>query len=97
MAELRRRVLASKPFTNPTPKDAEEEEDEDDKKIPERIPRTEPAPGNAKAGEEDDSEPAEGDVDDDEFDSFMDAQPTPLIKLSYYIYFQKLVSELCGS
>ena len=51
MAELRRRVLASKPFTNPTPKDAEEEEDEDDKKIPERIPRTEPAPGNAQSGD----------------------------------------------
>jgi len=75
MAELRRRVLASKPFTNPAPKD-DEDEDEGDKKAPERIPQTEPAPKNDKAEVEDDSEPAEGDADDDEFDSFMAAQPT---------------------
>ncbi|KAL1800136.1 hypothetical protein ACET3X_000478 [Alternaria dauci] len=78
MAELRRRVLASKPFTNPARKDAEEDEDKDEaeKTIPERIPRIEPAPGNGKADEEDDSEPAEDDADDDEFDSFMAAHPT---------------------
>ncbi|KAG9192438.1 hypothetical protein G6011_11172 [Alternaria panax] len=77
MAELRRRVLASKPFTNPTPKDEENDDnDENEKKKPERIPQTEPAPRNAKADEEGDSEPAEADADDDEFDSFMAAQPT---------------------
>ncbi|KAJ4311002.1 ribosome biogenesis protein tsr3 [Neodidymelliopsis sp. IMI 364377] len=72
MAELRRRVLASKPFANPTPKD---DEDEDTKKAPERIARTEPAPttdgdnGNSDASDD-------GAADDDEFDSFMNAQPT---------------------
>ena len=75
MAELRRRVLASKPFTNPAPRD-DENEDEDEKKEPERIPRTEPAPKSSKAEEEGDSEPPEGDGDDDEFDNFMAAQPT---------------------
>jgi len=74
MAELRRRVLASKPFANPTPKD---DEDEDEKKVPERIPRTEPAPQSQSAeGGQDDSDPAEDAEDDDEFDSFMAAQPT---------------------
>jgi len=73
MAELRRRVLASKPFANPVSKD---DESEDEKKAPERIPRTEPAPKTSKAGEDNDSEPQEGDEQDDEFDSFMAAQPT---------------------
>lgn len=74
MAELRRRVLASKPFANPTPKD---NEDDDEKKSPERIPRTEPA-SQMKSKEEvlDDSDVPENDPDDDEFDSFMAAQPT---------------------
>jgi pre-rRNA-processing protein TSR3 len=76
MAELRRRVLASKPFANPTPKN-DDDEDEDEKKAPERIPRTEPAPKTSTAQQdEDDSEAPEGDEDDDEFDSFMAAQPT---------------------
>jgi pre-rRNA-processing protein TSR3 len=75
MAELRRRVLASKPFTNPTLKD-DEDEDEDEKKAPERIPRTEPAPKTSTAEEDDDSEASEGDEGDDDFDSFMAAQPT---------------------
>ncbi|KAH7401443.1 hypothetical protein BKA66DRAFT_103695 [Pyrenochaeta sp. MPI-SDFR-AT-0127] len=80
MAELRRRVLASKPFTNPTPKTADTDS-EDDKKAPQRIPRTEPTPkpldSKLEAEEQDDSEgPEEGDDNDDEFDSFMAAQPT---------------------
>ncbi|KAF1843980.1 DUF367-domain-containing protein [Cucurbitaria berberidis CBS 394.84] len=74
MAELRRRVLASKPFANPAPKD---DEDEDEKKAPERIPRTEPAlPSNSKEAKEDDSDPPAEDAGDDEFDNFMAAQPT---------------------
>ncbi|CAO2656387.1 Nn.00g051900.m01.CDS01 [Neocucurbitaria sp. VM-36] len=74
MAELRRRVLASKPFSNPVPKDDDED---DEKKAPERIPRTEPAPQkNLKDEVEEDSDPPEDDADDDEFDSFMAAQPT---------------------
>lgn len=74
MAELRRRVLASKPFANPGPKD---EDDEDEKKAPERIPRTEPASKTtSKAEDGDNSDPAEDDDDNDEFDSFMAAQPT---------------------
>lgn len=74
MAELRRRVLASKPFANPGSKD---EDDEDEKKAPERIPRTEPAPKTAStADHKDDSDPSDNEDDNDEFDSFMAAQPT---------------------
>jgi pre-rRNA-processing protein TSR3 len=74
MAELRRRVLASKPFANPTSKD---EDDDDEKKVPERIPRTEPAAKPmSKNDEENDSDSLDNDVEDDEFDSFMAAQPT---------------------
>lgn len=74
MAELRRRVLASKPFANPT---KNEDEDEDDtKKAPERIPRTEPAPKHDEK-EDDKSEGSNDDgADDEEFDAFMNAQPT---------------------
>lgn len=80
MAELRRRVLASKPFTNPSRKTADSESD-DDKKAPTRIPRSESAPKQpstaaAEAEDQDDSEGAEDNDDDDEFDSFMAAQPT---------------------
>lgn len=75
MAELRRRVLASKPFQNPTTKT--ESDDEDQKKAPQRIPRTEPAPTSAHQDKDDESDGKEPDgVDDDEFDSFMAAQPT---------------------
>lgn len=72
MAELRRRVLASKPFANTTRKD----EDEDDKKTPQRIPIPQPDSKKANSAEEDDSEPGEDNAEDDEFDSFMAAQPT---------------------
>ncbi|KAF2738243.1 DUF367-domain-containing protein [Polyplosphaeria fusca] len=70
MAELRRRVLASKPFTNPA---HAEVEDEDEKKKPQRIARTETPPKPTEV-EEEPSEP-EDDGEDDEFDSFMNAQP----------------------
>lgn len=74
MAELRRRVLASKPFANPGSKT---EDDEDEKKAPERIPRTELAPKTkSQSDEKDDSEASDNDDDNDEFDSFMAAQPT---------------------
>ncbi|KAF2851152.1 DUF367-domain-containing protein [Plenodomus tracheiphilus IPT5] len=75
MAELRRRVLASKPFANPTPKD---EDSEDEKKAPQRIARTEPAPMTSKVQQDkdEDSSEVEGEEGDDEFDSFMAAQPT---------------------
>ncbi|KAF2444086.1 DUF367-domain-containing protein [Karstenula rhodostoma CBS 690.94] len=73
MAELRRRVLASKPFANTASK-----EEDDEKKQPERIARTEPEPvATSKDAEDDDSGSApEGAEDDDDFDSFMAAQPT---------------------
>ncbi|KAJ4384452.1 ribosome biogenesis protein tsr3 [Didymella sp. IMI 355093] len=72
MAELRRRVLASKPFANPSKNDDSDEEDT--KKAPERIPRTEPAP---KQDEDEQSNASNDDgADDDEFDAFMNAQPT---------------------
>lgn len=74
MAELRRRVLASKPFSNPGPKD---DEDEDEKKVPQRIARTEPAPNlTVKEEAQDDSDVPEDDAEVDDFDSFMAAQPT---------------------
>lgn len=67
MAELRRRVLASKPFANPKPA-----EEVDDKRQPERIARTDPAP----ADKTDAGTDSEADGEDEEFDSFMNAQPT---------------------
>lgn len=73
MAELRRRVLASKPFANPSSK-----EDEDEKKQPERIARNElePAPTSKDAEDNDSDSAPEAGEDDDDFDSFMAAQPT---------------------
>ncbi|KAH7393966.1 hypothetical protein DE146DRAFT_112743 [Phaeosphaeria sp. MPI-PUGE-AT-0046c] len=77
MAELRRRVLASKPFANPGSKD---EDNEDEKKAPERIPRTEPAPKPTSKDDIEDhnevhSDPTDDDDENEEFDSFMAAQP----------------------
>lgn len=94
MAELRRRVLASKPFANPTPKtkpgngndDASDEDGDTNtntKKPPQRIPLSEFAPQdssktNAVIQAEDDNSESDGleNDEDDEFDSFMAAQPT---------------------
>jgi pre-rRNA-processing protein TSR3 len=73
MAELRRRVLASKPFTN-----LSKDEDDDEKKAPQRIAKTEPAPpANTRKAEEDEDSDIDPDDDgeDDEFDSLMNAQP----------------------
>jgi pre-rRNA-processing protein TSR3 len=61
MAELRRRVLASKPFSNP--KDSEE------KNRPERISRPVPLK------EDSDVEPDSDNGDDDEFDNIINATP----------------------
>ncbi|KAF2086225.1 DUF367-domain-containing protein [Saccharata proteae CBS 121410] len=63
MAELRRRVLASKPFANPVP---------DEKKEPERVARTE-----APQVHEDSDAESGSDIggDDDEFDSIINATP----------------------
>ncbi|OAL46148.1 DUF367-domain-containing protein [Pyrenochaeta sp. DS3sAY3a] len=86
MAELRRRVLASKPFSNPTPKtkpstkndSASDDEDAepDTKKPPQRIPL--PAPSTSALQAQDDGGESDGpeNDEDDEFDSFMAAQPT---------------------
>ncbi|KAJ4334341.1 ribosome biogenesis protein tsr3 [Ascochyta clinopodiicola] len=74
MAELRRRVLASKPFANPAPKD-QDDDDDDTKKAPERIPRTEPAPAEEENANTSDASNNDA-ADDNEFDSFMNAQPT---------------------
>ncbi|KAJ4291141.1 ribosome biogenesis protein tsr3 [Kalmusia sp. IMI 367209] len=71
MAELRRRVLASKPFANPTPKT-----EDDEKKPPERIAKTEPAQTATNEDEDSASALEGGDEDDEDFDSFMAAQPT---------------------
>ncbi|EON67007.1 hypothetical protein W97_06123 [Coniosporium apollinis CBS 100218] len=63
MAELRRRVLASRPFANPK---------DNGKKEPERIPQTEPPP----APEEDSDAESGSDIgQDDEFDNIIDATP----------------------
>ncbi|KAH8819480.1 putative ribosome biogenesis protein TSR3 [Xylogone sp. PMI_703] len=61
MAELRRRVLASKPFSNPT--------DVGHKKKPEKIARPE------RPHEESDVEPDSDNGDDDEFDNIINATP----------------------
>jgi pre-rRNA-processing protein TSR3 len=89
MAELRRRVLASKTFANPTLKREEEDNDDDDdendnslnknykqKKAPERIPQTEPAPNSSYKDVDQDDASVDDNEEDDEFDSFMAAQPT---------------------
>ncbi|KAM0717587.1 hypothetical protein Q7P37_007439 [Cladosporium fusiforme] len=67
MAELRRRVLASKPFTNPK-KPADDED-----KVPEQIQRA----GPAGMPEDSDAESGSdiGGGDDDEFDNIMNAAP----------------------
>jgi pre-rRNA-processing protein TSR3 len=70
MAELRRRVLASKPFANLSSKD------EDEKQEPERIVRTEPVPVKEDKKDVQESGSEDDDEDNDEFDSFMNAQPT---------------------
>ncbi|KAF1956518.1 DUF367-domain-containing protein [Byssothecium circinans] len=76
MAELRRRVLASKPFANLN--SASKDDDDADKKAPERIARAEPSKAAAKEGDEEDSASGgeDGEGADDDFDSFMAAQPT---------------------
>jgi pre-rRNA-processing protein TSR3 len=67
MAELRRRVLASKPFTNPTP--------DTSKPAPERVQRQVesaklPADSDAESGSE-----VDANEEDDEFDNIMNAAP----------------------
>ncbi|GAB7337378.1 hypothetical protein MBLNU457_g2725t1 [Dothideomycetes sp. NU457] len=65
MAELRRRVLAAKPFANPSA---------EDKRAPERIARTEPLAkddSDAESG----SDIEGGNDDDDEFDNIINATP----------------------
>ncbi|RDW78217.1 putative RLI and DUF367 protein [Coleophoma crateriformis] len=64
MAELRRRVLASKPFSNPT--------DTGQKNAPQTIPRPVPLKDDFEA-EPDSDNGSEG--DDDEFDNIIDATP----------------------
>ena len=66
MADLRRRVLQSKPFT--------EKMGGDSKNEPERISRPEPVP-QARADESLDAETGSDDSQDDEFDSIMKATP----------------------
>ncbi|CAI6338898.1 unnamed protein product [Periconia digitata] len=92
MAELRRRVLASKPFANPNSKadDDNDDNDSDDddtknidsKKPLKRLPKTEtpPQPHTGKKTADGEDTDSDGDIDDvdndEEFDSFMAAQPT---------------------
>lgn len=73
MAELRRRVLASKPFTNTTKQSTAEDED---RKAPERIQRPS-APKAADLPEDSDAESGSdlGLDEDDEFDNIMNAAP----------------------
>jgi len=73
MAELRRKVLASKPFQNPA-SDAEH-----DTTNGSRLPQTEPAPASSRAAQqlEEDSDALSGtDIgDDDDFDNIINATP----------------------
>jgi pre-rRNA-processing protein TSR3 len=73
MAELRRRVLASKPFTNPTKPADSNNNDDTVSKAPERIQRAGPAGMPADSDAESGSEI--GGDDDDEFDNIMNAAP----------------------
>ncbi|KAE9978408.1 hypothetical protein EG328_001489 [Venturia inaequalis] len=82
MAELRRRVLQSKPFAKKEEADEQEEDEEehlDAKKAPERIARpVQPAPPTkAEMSDEDDeaSGSEAGDGLDDDFDNLMKAGP----------------------
>ncbi|KAL1587314.1 18S rRNA aminocarboxypropyltransferase [Cladosporium halotolerans] len=70
MAELRRRVLASKPFTNPK---KPEDDAQNERKVPERIQRA----GPAGMPEDSDAESGSdiGGDDDEEFDNIMNAAP----------------------
>jgi pre-rRNA-processing protein TSR3 len=70
MAELRRRVLASKPFTNPSKPETNEDTDP---KAPEQLQRAGPAGLPADSDAESGSEI--GDEEDDEFDNIMNAAP----------------------
>ena len=67
MAELRRRVLASKTFANPPVADKPER----------RMPQTEPAPSNGQHGDGEDSDALSGSgaSDDQAFDDIISAQP----------------------
>jgi pre-rRNA-processing protein TSR3 len=81
MAELRRRVLQSKPFSNPT--------DSSDKKQPEKIKRAEPAAPKDEEGDE--QSDGEDDGLDDEFDSIMKA--TPLTDRTGILAKQKMTAQ----
>jgi len=75
MAELRRRVLASKPFSNPAPVVLHDEDsDGDGRRAPERILRPQEP---TKAAPIDSDAESGSDIanDDDEFDNIMDAAP----------------------
>lgn len=73
MAELRRRVLAAKPFSNPQPPQP------DDRQAPERVQRPieQPTAKNTRLQEDSDAESGSdiGAGDDDEFDNIMNAAP----------------------
>jgi len=80
MAELRRRVLASKPFSNPS--NTTTSSSQPTKPSPEHIPR--PATTSSSSQQEQTSLPADSDAesgsdiddeDDDEFDNIMNAAP----------------------
>lgn len=72
MAELRRRVLASKPFANPS-RPAVDDEDDDKRPQTQRFARTEPAPKEVDSDAESGSDP--GNDDDDDFDNIINATP----------------------
>lgn len=67
MEEIRRKVLASKPFANT--------DDSTDKKRPEMIPRPRPQHGRTKVDEGAEPDSDNGEDDDDEFDDIIAATP----------------------
>lgn len=66
MEAIRRKILASKPFSNPEPEDASK------KKTPETVPRPQPHQFKPDSDAEPDSDNGS---DNDEFDNIMDATP----------------------
>ncbi|WPH04270.1 Hypothetical protein R9X50_00715900 [Acrodontium crateriforme] len=77
MAELRRRVLASKVFTKPEPaaNTAEDSDDPDSRKAPQRISRPTDQTQSVPAEDSDAESGSDIGGEDDEFDNIMDAAP----------------------
>lgn len=87
MAELRRRVLAAKPFANPSSKD--------DKPVPATIAR--PTPAEKKPLQDSDAESGSDLGEDDAFDNIIDATPVTDRTGIHAMQRKKQVESLSGT